>query len=101
MRIQSYGHIVTDGQLPKYAGRRDGLFVAETDRASAVGTVVAIFPCEDEELRSIYATWEVELFDDDAPVRPTLANSSEMVAATEVEISLPVQATCGLRVTKV
>lgn len=98
MKIRSYGHIVK-GETPQYAGRQNGLFVA-ADLAQAVGKVVAVEPCEDEELRAVFATWEVELFEEAAPVRPTLAQTSEMLASTDVEISLPIQANCGLKVTK-
>ncbi len=63
----------------------------------AVGRVVSIVPCDDRQLRSIWATWIVDLLEE--PVR-TLSDTSSTSTDVLVGVQMPVEATCNLIVSR-
>lgn len=89
--VRSYGRIVD--VKPERAVWRDGLF-GPAEAGLSDGRVVDILPCEDEALRSIYATWVVELDDEVVESRPAVEQSMS------VSVDLKVGAACGLVVTR-
>lgn len=90
-RIRSYGEILS--YVPVYAARKDGIFVAADGPTGAVGLVVRIVPCDDQQLRSVWSTWVVDLLEE--PKR-TLSDTSSTSTDVLVGVQLPVEATCSL-----
>ena len=77
---------------PERAVWRDGLFYP-ADAGLSDGRVIDVIPCEDALLRSIYATWIVEL-DDRAEKMPSVDQTMS------VAVDLKMGASCGLIVTR-
>jgi len=96
MRVRSYGEILS--YVPTFAARRDGIFVA-SEAQGAVGRVVEIVPCDEQQLAGLWATWVVDLMEE--PVRTlTTADTSSTSSDIRIGIQLPLEATCGLIISR-